>query len=84
MRDHLSRWSATAKTKLTLSDSIILFVIVAILLPKVARATAPVALYSSYHWNMGKDMVIEKPFGIDVKKWFKYTDTNTTYSSRSI
>jgi hypothetical protein len=57
--------------------------LVAIILPEVARAAAPVALFPSYQWDMGKDMVIERPFGLQVKFWFNNTDTNTTYSCRS-
>jgi hypothetical protein len=84
MRDHLPRGSARAKPKLTHVNSIIWFFIIAIILPEVAKATAPVALYSDYQWNMGNDMAIDRPFGINLKRWFKYIGANTTYSSKFV
>jgi hypothetical protein len=82
MRDHLPQWSARAKPKLALVDSISTICILLMILPEVARAAAPVALKTSFAWDMSGNLVIDKPFGIDIKKWFNFTDVNTTYSSK--
>jgi hypothetical protein len=80
MRDHLQQWSARAKPKLTLVDSIRTVIIVALFFSKAARAAKPVALLTGFQWNMGKNMVLGRPYGLDLSKWFNLTDVNTTYS----
>ena len=82
MRGHSQKWSARVKPPKANADHISIFFIALIILPGLAKAAAPAALVQSYQWDMGKDVVMDKAYGIQASKFFNNMDVNTTFSCK--
>lgn len=82
MRGHSQQWPTRAKPKIAIANSIKIFLVVAIMLSEVVRGAAPVARVDNIDWDMGRDMVLYKAFGLDTTLFFNNTNINTTFSCK--
>lgn len=81
----LGQWRGSRPSSGRVNASLNVFNLIMIMFmvfPAGGSAAAPVAMKTSYKWNLAGELIMERPSGSSIADWFSNIDNKTQYSCK--